>query len=259
MRADARVAEVFIDITAPDGVAEAYVARPTPTQEPAENLPGVLMFMDAIGVRPRITQMADRIASWGYVVLVPNVFYREGTMAQVAPRGPLDSDEAYREFFDVAMPRAGRLTPQSSGPDTDVWLSTLLDLDGVRRPVAAVGYCMGARLAVRAACDHPEEIVAAAGFHGGRLATDAEDSPHLGLPRARAEFLFGHADQDASMAPEAVARLGEALDAAGLVATNEIYPGAAHGYTMADTRSYDAAATERHFSELQALLERTLG
>ena len=123
--------------------------------------------------------------------------------------------------------------------------------------VGVVGYCMGARLAVRAA-DLDPAVVAAAGFHGGGLVTDDPDSPHRGLPQARAEFVFGHADQDRSMTPEAVAALGEALAAAGLTATNEIYPGSPHGYSMNDTSMYDEAGAERSFEELHALLDRTL-
>ena len=96
------------------------------------------------------------------------------------------------------------------------------------------------------------------GFHGGRLATEAEDSPHLLLGNARAEFVYGHADGDASMPPEDIERLGAALAEAGLTATNEVYPGAPHGYTMADTSTYQEAGSERSFAELEALFARHL-
>jgi carboxymethylenebutenolidase len=117
---------------------------------------------------------------------------------------------------------------------------------------------MGARLAVRTANAHPDDIVAVGGFHGGGLATDDDDSPHRGLGDARAEFVFGHADHDRSMPPEAVGRLGEALSAAGLLYINDVYAGAAHGYTMADSPAYDAEAAERHFRVLRTLLDDTL-
>ena len=123
--------------------------------------------------------------------------------------------------------------------------------------MGVTGYCMGARLAVRSANLDPD-VVAVGGFHGGGLVTDADDSPHRGLSRARAEFVFGHADNDRSMGPEAIETLGETLRSAGLTASNEVYEGAAHGYSMADTPMYDEAATERHFAQLQALLARTL-
>ena len=99
---------------------------------------------------------------------------------------------------------------------------------------------------------------AVGGWHGGGLVTAETDSPHHAIAASRAEFAFGHADHDRSMPPEAVAALGEALTAAGRPHTNEVYEGAAHGYTMADTSVYDEAAAERHFAELRALLDRTL-
>ena len=117
---------------------------------------------------------------------------------------------------------------------------------------------MGARLATRAAAVAADHVVAVGGFHGGGLVTDAPTSPHLTLPDARAEFVYGHADRDRSMPPDAVEALGRALTEAGLTHTNEVYAGAAHGYTMADTAPYDAAATERHFAALRDLLDRTL-
>ena len=123
---------------------------------------------------------------------------------------------------------------------------------------ATTGYCMGARLAVRTATAHPDDVAAVAGFHGGGLATEEADSPHLGLPQARAEFVFGHADHDRSMPPEAVGRLGEALSAAGLLFINDVYAGAPHGYTMNDTERYHEESAERHYRALEALLERTL-
>lgn len=250
----------MITVTTGDGTAEAWLAQPaaTTTDEPTEPRPGVLLLMDAIGLRPRICEMANRIASWGYVVLAPNLFYRDGTAAETSPAGPLSTDEALAAFFTLAGPRVKTLTTEQVMPDLASYLDALTTLPGVTTPVGIVGYCMGARHAVRAACAHPGLVAAVGGFHGGGIATDAADSPHLGLPSATAEFVFGHAENDRSMDPAAVARLGAALAAAGLTASNEIYPGTRHGYTMADTTIYDEAATERHFTELQALFARTL-
>jgi len=243
-----------IEVPTPDGAAEAWLARP----DDEGVYPGVLMFMDAFGVRPRIHEMADRIASWGYVVMAPNVFYRDGRADDLAPSGPLFSEESRAAFFTEVMPRIKALTPDLSARDTAAWLDALTTRDDVTEPVGVVGYCMGARLAVRAACDHPDRVAACGGFHGAGLAADTEDSPHRGLARARAEFVFGHADHDRSMTRDDIQRLGQALSAANLVATNEVYADAAHGYTMADTAVFDPAATERHFRELRALFDRVL-
>ncbi|MFL6156303.1 MAG: dienelactone hydrolase family protein [Marmoricola sp.] len=244
-----------IEIQVPSGTAEAWVGRADDQPHP-----GVLLFVDAIGLRPEIGRIADRIASWGYVVLAPNVFYRSGRAADLAPTGDLREPGAREAFFETVGERTTALTTEALVPDIAAYVAALRGLDGVGPgPLGVTGYCLGARLAVRAAGLHPEEIAAVGGFHGGRLVTDDADSPHLGLRSARAAFVFGHADNDGSMPPEQVAALGEALTAAGLEHTNAIYPGSPHGYTMSDTSMYDENGAERHFAELEALLSRSLG
>jgi carboxymethylenebutenolidase len=229
-----------IEVAVPDGAAEAYLAGPGD-----RSAPGVLFYMDAYGLRPQIADMMERIAGWGYQVLAPNVFHRDGSIAELA---------ADREH---AQQRVRALKPEQLLADAPAYLTALRDRCAAG-PVAITGYCMGARLAVRTAAAHPDDVAAVGGFHGGGLATDAPDSPHLGLPDARAEFVFGHADHDRSMPPEAVGRLGDALAAAGLVFINDVYAGSRHGYTMNDTPAYHAAAAERHYRALESLLERTL-
>jgi len=238
-----------IEIDAPAGRAEAYLTGEAGT-------PGVLFYPDVFGLRPRIDEMADRIAGWGYTVLAPNVFYRLGRVADLRPTADLRIEENRKAFFRSAGSRVGDLTPDLSDADAAAWVGALAE--HAPGAVGVTGYCMGARLAVRTACLHPEVVVACGGFHGGGLASDAEASPHRLLGRARAEFLFGHADHDPSMPPEQIDRLGQALTAAGLTATNEVYAGAVHGYTMADGARYDEPATERHFAALESLLARTL-
>ena len=240
-----------IEIETPDGPAEAYLAGPDDGAHP-----GVLLYMDAIGLRPQIEAMADRIASWGYVVLAPNVFHRDGRAAELAPRADLTVPENREAFFRGAMRRVGALTPDHAEPDARLWVDALLE--HAAAPIGVIGYCMGARLAVRTAGLRPDVVRAVGGFHGGGLVTKDADSPHRRITEARAEFVFGHADRDRSMPLDAVAALEEALQAAGRPHLNEVYEGAAHGYTMADTSVYDEAATERHFRELRDLLSRTL-
>ena len=236
-----------LELQTPDGLVEAYLTGTGP---------GVLFYIDAIGLRPQIERMADRIASWGYTVLAPNVLYRSGTAAETSPEGDLLAPGAREAFFELVPPRLAELTPERLAGDAPVYLRTLRERAG-SQAIAIVGYCLGARLAVRTAC-LDQDVVAVAGFHGGGLATEEPDSPHVGLPNARAEFVFGHADNDRSMQPDAVERLGRALAEAGLTATNEIYPDAPHGYSMNDTSMYQEAGAEHSFRELEALLERTL-
>lgn len=245
----------MIEIPAADGTAEAYIAG----HEVGETRPGVLFFIDAIGLRLQIERMVDRIAEWGYTVLAPNLFYRTGGASSLAPTTDLREKGAREAFFATVGPRMRDLTSERVRRDITVYIEVLRSLPAVAPSgIGVTGYCMGARVATYAAGDHPDDVVAVGGFHGGRLVTDAEDSPHLGLVNARAEFIYGHAENDGSMPPEAVERLGSALRSHGLSASNEIYPGAAHGYTMADTSAYDEAAAERHFAELRALFGRAL-
>ncbi|HET6165613.1 MAG TPA: dienelactone hydrolase family protein [Marmoricola sp.] len=244
----------LIEVSVPDGTAEAYVARPD-----GDPHPGVLLFMDAYGIRPQIEQMADRIAGWGYVVLAPNVFHRLGTVEELMPRVDLRDPATREEVIGQVFPRVRRLTPDLVRRDAPAYVDALLAESGVHDgPIGVTGYCMGARLAVRTACLRPDVVAACGGFHGGSLATDDPQSPHLGLPEARAAFYFGHADNDRSMQPDAIARLDQALDEAGLAHETEVYAGAAHGYTMADTSAYDEAAAERHYAALEDLLRRSL-
>jgi len=240
-----------IEIQAADGTAEAYLTG-------GAGEPGVLFHVDAIGLRPQIEEMADRIASWGYVVLAPHVFYRDGSAEQLAPRGDLREEGAREAFFQGGvMGRVRALTPDRSAADAEAWLQALREHAGAGS-VGVTGYCMGARLAVRTAGQFPGTVAAVGGFHGGGLVTDAADSPHLAIGESTAEFVFGHADHDRSMTVGQVAELGKALEAAGRPHLNEIYEGAQHGYSMADTSAYLAAAAERHFQNLEALLARTL-
>jgi carboxymethylenebutenolidase len=234
---------VRVDITTEDGVADAYLARPD--DEPH---PGVLLIMDAYGLRPQIEAMADRIAAERYVVLAPNVFYREA-------RGELLSAEEIAEggAFAKVLPLVRALTPDLIVRDGPAYLDALGD-----GPVAITGYCMGGRAGWHLAAAYPDRVAALGGFHVGGLVTDGDDSPHRKAASLGAEVYFGHADNDRSMNPEQIAALDAALDDAGVVHRTEVYEGAAHGYTMADTPAYDEAAAERHYRELFALLDRTV-
>lgn len=234
------------------GKAEAWLARP---EAPQDGLPGVLLYMDALGLRPRLRQMADRIAGWGYAVLAPNLFHRSGNAEETSPEEDLREPGARERFFAGAVPRMEALTSDLSRADTRAYLDALASAPGVSgAPVGVVGYCMGVRTALRAAGDHPDAVVAVGGFHGGGLVTSDADSPHLWLESAGAHVLLRHADQDPSMTPEQMAVIAASARSAGLDLDQAVYPGAPHGYTMADTSMYDEAAAERHFDELRAHL-----
>jgi carboxymethylenebutenolidase len=242
-----------VDIPTEDGIADAYLAHP------GDELPrpAVLLYQDAFGLRPHLRSMADRLAEAGYTVLVPNVFYRHGR-APVVELPEFIDPEARPDIFQKVGPLIGGLTPDLVERDAGAYLRWLaaspLVTDG---PIAVTGYCMGARLTLYTAGAYPDRVAAAAGFHGGRLATDDPTSPHLAAQHITAELYFGHADQDSSLPEEQIKRFEDALTAAGVRHRCEVYPGAQHGYTQADTSSYDAEADERHWIALLDLLDRT--
>jgi carboxymethylenebutenolidase len=241
-----------VEIATPDGVADAYLARPDDRAHP-----GVLFIMDAYGLRPTIDEMADRIAADGYVVLAPNVLYRAGR-SPVVPLPDFTDPDQRATFFKSVRPLIDALTPERLAADGAAYLDYLGEVASPG-PVAITGYCMGARVGWRIAAAHPERIAALASFHAGGLVTDAADSPHRSAAHVKAELYFGFADQDPSMTAEQIATLERTLQEAGARYRSEVYEGARHGYTMADGPVYDEAARERHFRELRALLERTLG
>jgi carboxymethylenebutenolidase len=240
----------MIDVTTQDGIADAYLARPD-----GEGHPGVLLVVDAFGLRPQIERMADRISAQGFVVLAPNVFYRAGR-APVVPLDGLGDPEQRASVFERVMPLIRELTPERIVRDGGAYLDWLEQV--ARGPVAITGYCMGGRVGWRIAAAYPERVAALGGFHVGGLVTDDDDSPHRSAGSLAAEVYLGHADNDRSMTPEQIAEVERALDAAGVRYRSELYRGAAHGYTMADTPAYDEAAAERHYTELFALLTRSV-
>jgi carboxymethylenebutenolidase len=241
----------MVDIQTADGVADAYLSEPGEDQRH----PPVLLLMDAFGLRPQIQTMADRIAARGFVVLAPNLFYRSSSEPTDAMTD-LKDPEQRTALFQRIMPLIQELTPERIVSDGGAYLDFLQRAG--RGPVAITGYCMGGRIGWQIATAYPERVAALGGFHTGRLVTDDENSLHRSAGELRAEVYLGHADNDQSMTSENIATLEKALDDAGVRYRSELYEGAAHGYTMADTAAYDEAAAERHFNELFALLGRTV-
>jgi carboxymethylenebutenolidase len=243
-----------VDIPTQHGTADAYLTHP----DDHSPHPAVLLYMDAFGLRPSLKRMADRLAEHGYTVLVPNVFYRHGRSPVVELPDFIDPS-ARPGLFERIWPMIAEMTREPVERDADAYLRWLADRpEAADGPVGVTGYCMGAQLALRTAGAYPERVAAVAGFHGGNLATDAPDSPHLVADRITAEAYFGHADQDRSLPPEQIERLEKAFTDAGVRHRCEVYPGAPHGFTQEDTSSYHAEAAERHWRELLALFDRAL-
>ena len=222
---------------------------------PADNgpWPAVIIYMDAGGIRPVLMQVGERLAAGGYVVLVPDLFYRHG------PYGPLVPREVFAgDFRAILGPLMATTDNARAMQDTESLLAYLDTRNDVTDKIGTVGFCMGGGMAISAAGTFPERVAAAISFHGGRLATDDPASPHLLAPKIRAELYIAVADNDGSCPPEMVERFTRALDDAGARYRCEVYRGAAHGWMKPDFPVYDEAAAERGWFEMFALFDRVL-
>ncbi|MFB9333048.1 dienelactone hydrolase family protein [Actinoplanes octamycinicus] len=243
-----------IDVPAADGRSDAYFVKP----DGPGPYPGILFFMDGFGLRPRLREMADRIAEHGYAVLVPNLFYRDQRSPLVDPEELSDAEKRSAAFGRL-MPMIQGLTPDRLVADTTAYLDFLSAQDGVAAgPAGIVGYCMGGRNALIAISALPDRLAVLGSFHAGRLVTDGPDSPHLAVSSITGEVYFGHADNDGSMTPDQIKELEAALASAGVRHTSELYEGAPHGFTMSDTAMYHPEGERRHWAALFALLDRAL-
>jgi carboxymethylenebutenolidase len=245
------VAKQDLHIKTRDGSARAGLFR-SAKASPARA--GVILYQDAFGPRPALDAMADRLASEGYAVLVPDLFYRN------APYGPFDAKTAFSNENTKAelMSLVTGTTQEMTISDSGAFLEALA-AEGVTGPIGTVGYCMGGARALNAAAGYPERIKAAVSFHGGNLASDAADSPHRRAASIKARVYVGMAGVDRSFPPEQSARLAEALRAAEVDHVIENYVGMAHGWCVPDHGVFDAAGAERHWKRLTALFAEALG
>lgn len=239
-----------LDIATADGTAKAHLFRP---DTPAASRAGIILYMDAFGLRDGLDRMAERLAGQGYIVLVPDLFYRFG------PYGPFDAKTALvqEETRAVIMPMLRETTHEMTASDTAAFLDTL-SAEGATGPIGATGYCFGGGRAITAAAAYPERVVAAASFHGGNLASDAPNSPHLKAASIKGRLYVGSAGVDGSFPPEQSARLEAALRAAEVDYIMENYIGMEHGWTVPDSRVFNEAGAERHWARLTTFFAETL-
>ena len=241
-----------IDVRTADGTARAWIVRPDTAPRA-----GVLFYPDAYGVRTVVHAMTERLAGLGYVVMMPNTFYRSGAYPPFDP-ARVASDEQERARL---MAHIGTITPDRVAIDGGAYLDALAREPGVRADrIGITGYCMGGRMAYLTAAHHPDRVRAAAAFHAGGLVNDQPASPHLLAPRVKAALYFGVADQDRGFTPEQQGTFACALAAADVDYRLELYKGKKHGYAVSDhAGAYDEAASERHWRRLESLFGETLG
>ncbi len=245
------MAKQDIAIKTEDGTAKAGLFHPH--RQSAAEAPGVILYMDAFGPRPALNAMAERLADEGYVVLLPDLFYRYGDY------GPFDAKTAFSEEKTRTELRGmiGATSQDMTRRDTAAFIAAIAR-GGATGRIGTVGYCMGGSRAINAAAAYPDRIAAAASFHGGRLASDAPDSPHLNVAMIKGCVYVGSAGVDASFPPEQSALLAEALRRAEIDHMIENYAGMAHGWAVSDHSVYDERGAERHWKRLLTFFDETL-
>jgi carboxymethylenebutenolidase len=242
--------EKHLELHLKDGVTDAYLYIP---DGPGPH-PGVIHLTDIRGLRESHQAMAARLAEQGYVVLMPNLFYRTAKPPIFTFPMNMQEERTKKWFAELVGP----LTPEKMMQDASEYVDYLASLPDVSQgPMGVVGYCFAGQIALRTAVARPDRVAAAASFHGGGLLTAAPTSPHLAIPQVKARLYFGHAMEDGSMPAEAIEKFEAALAAWGGRYESETYK-ARHGWTVADSPVYDQPEAERAFPKLAALMAETL-
>jgi carboxymethylenebutenolidase len=248
------ITETKVDVKTPAGTCDAVYIRPTKGSHP-----GVLIWHDSLGLRPAMVELGKRISAEGYSVLVPNLFYR-------AAKAPV-----FDESFNYAKNPADRekysrvassfLEPGAAERDAIAYL-TFMDTQrevNKKKKIGTHGYCLGGQFVLKTAAAAPNRIGAGASFHGGFLATDKPDSPHLLAPKIKARLYFAIASDDDKREPHVKEKLKEAFAAAKVRAEIEVYPQALHGWCVPDSKTaYNKSDADRAWAKLVALYEAAL-
>lgn len=241
-----------LDIPTKDGATTTFIVHP----DRDGPHPTILFFMDAPAIREELRDMARRLATAGYYVMLPNLYYRSGVM-ELGPLPVDPNDPARQTMMDLMY----SLTIDKVMDDADAMLAyAAKDPAADARQVGCLGYCMSGQYAINCAARHPDVVKAAASLYGTYLVTDKSDSPHLVAAKTQAELYFACAETDRWAPMEMVEELGQVLAANPAInAEVEIYPGVEHGFAFPQRMAYDKPAAERHWARLNALFRRNLG
>jgi carboxymethylenebutenolidase len=236
-----------IDISTKDGKTTTFITHP----ERGGPFPVIIFYMDAPAIREELRDMARRLGTSGYYVMLPNMYYRAGVM-ELGPINP-DPESPERKKMFALM---NSLTIPLVMEDTKALLAYADGQPAARKDlIGAVGYCMSGQYAVSAATHFPA-VKAAASIYGTRLATDQPDSPHLAAQKTKAELYFGCAETDVYAPPEIIEKIKQGMKGAN--AEVEIYPDTHHGFAFPKRPVYHRDAAERHWERLLALYRRNL-
>jgi carboxymethylenebutenolidase len=249
--AETAVVETDVEIKTADGTCDGALFHPAGKG----TWPAVLIWPDAGGLRPAFRDMGKRLAAQGYTVLVPNPFYRSTKASAMAPIDFNNADDRAR-LTELRKP----LTPDAVTRDGVTFVAFLDKQPATNKKAKAgvQGYCMGGPMTMQTAAALPGRIGAGGSFHGGGLVTDKPDSPHLLVPKIKANYYFGIASNDDQKQPDAKDKLKEAFAAVKRPAKIEVYDGAMHGWCVPGSAVYNQASAERAWGELLALYKTSL-
>ncbi len=250
--ADDDVVETDVEVKTPDGTCDAALYHP----KGKGTWPAVIVWPDALGLRPAFRDMGRRLASSGYVVLVPNPFYRSAKAPVFGPGFSFQNPDDMKKLGALRAP----MTPDAVGRDGVAFMA-FLDSQKVtnhKAKAGVVGYCMGGPMTLQSAAAAPGRIGAGCSFHGGGLVSDRPDSPHLLVAKIKASYHFGIAVNDDTRQPDAKDKLKEAFAAAKLPATIEVYEGSQHGWCVKDSAIYNQVQAEKAWGAMLALYKATL-
>ena len=257
-RADEAVVEKDVEIKTPDGVTDAALFYPKGKgQKTGGKWPAVLLWPDVLSLRPVFRDMGRRLAAAGYVVLVPNLYYRVRKAPVIEGAFSFDNPADWAKL----TPLRASVTPAGTFKDAAAYVA-FLDAQPQTdkgKKIGVQGYCMGGPLSFRTAAAAPGRIAAVASFHGAGLVADNADSPHLLIPKTHAQYLIEIADNDDKKDPAAKDKLKAAFAQAGRPAQVEVFPGADHGWTVKGSQVYNEPAAEKAWSNLLALYKKALG
>ncbi len=244
--------EEILDITTADGVMETFVCRP----ERDAPHPAVLMLMDAPGIREELYEMARRLATVGYCVILPNLYYRAGRDSKFNAEVLVEGSDEHTRMRAI---RVNMTIPQAM-KDVGELLAFVDERDDIKPgPIGTHGYCMSGPYSLAAAARYPDCIAAAASFYGTWLVNDVEESPHLTLGQTRGELHIACAEHDQLAPLDMVEELKGYFDESGARGEIEIYPGVRHGFAFPERSIYDKPAAEQHWERLISLYRRNLG
>jgi carboxymethylenebutenolidase len=241
--------EQEVVVTTKHGTMPSFVVHPG---GPGGPWPGIILYMDAPGIREELRNLARRIARAGYVCILPDMYYRLGLLRFDLPR----RDDTMSAVIRAAM---NHLTNALVTDDTAALIAWLDAREAVRPgPIGCVGYCMSGRYITTAAARFPHRIAAAASLYGVGIVTDKEDSPYLLLDRVKGELYYAFAEHDHTVPDHVIPDLRAALEKAGVKNTVDVYPGTHHGFAFPERAVYDTLAAEDSWAKIFALWERNL-